>query len=75
MDRLTDGHFYEWSIVGLRIFGNLKSLMSTGGQTGERMNGQTEVLQYPVCCFKKSMGFYKHKILLNFFLIISDTCP
>ena len=62
MDGLTDGHFYEWIIVGLRIFGNLKSsqqgsLMSTGGQTGERMNGQTEVLQYPFCCFKKSVGF------------------
>ena len=24
MDGLTDGHFYEWIIVRLRIFGNLK---------------------------------------------------
>ena len=23
MDSLMDGHFYEWIIVGLRIFGNL----------------------------------------------------
>ena len=41
--------------------------MSTGGQTDERMNGQTGVLQYPFCCFKKKVGFYKHKILFKLF--------
>ena len=41
--------------------------MSTGGQTGKRMDGRTEVLQYPFCCFKKSVGFYKHKILFKLF--------
>ena len=41
--------------------------MSMGGQTGEWIDGWTEVLQYPFCCLKKASAFINNKILFKFF--------